>query len=104
MPKHYTPLLNQANQTYWTIAAIALLLAAGCSSNDKDKPQNHDNTALNLYVRGALDHQNQNDDAASRALESALRHDPNLIMARFLLGTIYREKGDYESAAQQYER
>jgi tetratricopeptide (TPR) repeat protein len=91
-----------ADRTCWSIVGIALLLAAGCSNNDK--PQNGDNTALNLYVRGALDHQSQNDDSASKSLEAALRHDPNLIMARFLLGTIYREKGDYESAAQQYER
>src|SRR5438105_4866592 len=102
MPKHPRCSPRNGNQTYWTIAVIALLLVAGCSSNDKS--QNNENSALNLYVRGALDHQSQNDDAASRALESALRQDPNLIMARFLLGTIYREKGDYNSAAVQYER
>src|SRR6266699_5281710 len=48
MPKHPRCSPRNGNQTYWTIAAIALLLAAGCSSNDKS--QNNENSALNLYV------------------------------------------------------
>src|SRR5881394_3634967 len=102
MPKHRSASKIPANQTYWAVAITALLLATGCSSNEKPQSNGTNSTALSLYVRGALDHQSQNDDASLQSLQAALQHDPNLIMARFLLGTIYREKGDYESAATQY--
>jgi len=91
------------NPTLWSILfATVLLLATGCANNDK--PLNDDRRPIDLYVRGALHYNANNNDAAARSLEAALRADPNLIMARFLLGTIYREQGDYQTAADHYER
>lgn len=56
------------------------------------------------YVQAALAYQEGDRVRAMAALKSALEDNPNLIMARFLLGTIYREKGEYEAAAGEYRR
>lgn len=56
------------------------------------------------YVQGALAYQEGDADRAIAALQSALQENPDLIMARFLLGTIYKEKGEYGAAADQYKR
>jgi tetratricopeptide (TPR) repeat protein len=97
-------------QICWSLLLSAMLLLGGCANNKNgsktasgdDEPT--ETNATKLYVRGHLDYQQQNYDRSLRSLEAALRSDPNLIMARFLLGTIHREKGEYEAAAQQYER
>jgi tetratricopeptide (TPR) repeat protein len=57
-----------------------------------------------LYVQGALAYQEGNRDRALAALQSALQVNPDLIMARFLLGNIYKEQGEYAAAVEQYER
>ena len=103
MPKEESHLKSITHQTCWSVVLSALILLGGCA-NGKRAQEPTETSATKLYVRGALDYQQQNYDGAMRSLESALRSDPNLIMARFLLGTIYREKGEYEAAAQQYER
>jgi tetratricopeptide (TPR) repeat protein len=103
MSNEKAPLKIITHQTCWIAVISALALTGGCASKNQ-KIEATETNATKLYVRGALDYQQQNYDSSMRALEAALRSDPNLIMARFLMGTIYREKGDYESAAQQYQR
>jgi tetratricopeptide (TPR) repeat protein len=56
------------------------------------------------YVSGALAYQEGQRERAIDALQNALRDNPNLIMARFLLGNIYKDQGDYRSAAGEYEK
>ncbi len=56
------------------------------------------------YVQAALAYQDGDRERAITALRNALQENPDLIMARFLLGSIYRDKGEYESAADQYKR
>lgn len=56
------------------------------------------------YVAAALAYQEGQRERAIEALQVALRDNPNLIMARFLLGGIYKEKGDYRAAAGEYEK
>jgi tetratricopeptide (TPR) repeat protein len=101
MSKEKHPLKNITHLKCWIVVSCALLLLGGCKGG---KSAGNETNATKLYVRGALDYQQQNYDRAMTSLDSALRADPNLIMARFLMGTIYREKGDYEAAAQQYQR
>jgi len=105
MSKRETPLKKFTHLTCWSalFAALVIIAIGGCAK-DTQTAKPPETNATKLYVRGALDYQQQNYDLATRSLESAIRSDPNLIMARFLLGTIYREKGDYEAAAQQYQR
>jgi tetratricopeptide (TPR) repeat protein len=106
MSNRKTHLKIITHQTCWIAvmaAPLALVLAGGCASKNQSS-QGTETNATKLYVRGALDYQQQNYDQSRKSLDEALRADPNLIMARFLLGTIYREKGEYEAAAQQYQR
>src|SRR5438132_2540681 len=91
------------NPSCWSVLFSTIFLLGGFA-NQNNKSESTDANATKLYVRGALDYQQQNYDRSMRSLEAAIRSDPNLIMARFLLGTIYREKGEYEAAAQQYQR
>src|SRR5205823_3215812 len=98
MSKEKHPLKNITHQTCWIVASVAFLLLGGCAGGNKSLGT--ETNATKLYVRGALDYQQQNYDRAMTSLDASLRADPNLIMARFLMGTIYREKGEYEAAAQ----
>lgn len=94
---------SKTYQACWSVVLAATFLLCGCASHSR-KSDPAETNANKLYVRGALDYQQQNYERSTRSLEAAIHSDPNLIMARFLLGTIYREKGDYEAAAQQYQR
>jgi tetratricopeptide (TPR) repeat protein len=87
------------------LAAVALLAATatGCVDFGRGSGQqlSRGNT---LYVKGALAYQEGDKDRSMAALHSALQVNPDLIMARFLLGNIYKEKGEYAAAAEQYKR
>jgi tetratricopeptide (TPR) repeat protein len=104
MSNEKTPLINITHQTCWSVVLSALFLLGGCANRKNTADERTETSATKLYVRGALEYQQQNYDSAIRSLDSALRSDPNLIMARFLLGTIHREKGEYDAAAREYER
>ena len=81
---------------------VAVFALAGCRQSASSSPglvKGND-----LYVQGAIAHQSGDDNRALAALQSALQENPNLIMARFLLGNIYRDKSEYAAAAEQYKR
>ena len=85
-------------------AALAIS-AAGCIDFTHPPNQTQRLTRGNaLYVQGALAYQEGSRDRALAALQSSLQVNPDLIMARFLLGNIYKEQGEYAAAAEQYER
>jgi tetratricopeptide (TPR) repeat protein len=73
---------------------LCLAVAISGCANQNNKSEGVETNATKLYVRGALDYQQQNYDHSMQSLDAALRTDPNLIMARFLMGTIYREKAN----------
>lgn len=83
-------------------AAVLISLNGGCaqwSASERTIVRAND-----LYVQGALAYQEGNRDRAMAALQSALQSNPDLIMARYLMGTIHRDKGEYAAAAEQYKR
>ncbi len=82
---------------------LAGLLAAGCYPQARTSSDNLVK-GNDLYVSGALAYQQGDRDRAMAALQSALQENPDLIMARFLLGTIYRDKGEYTAAVEQYRK
>jgi tetratricopeptide (TPR) repeat protein len=59
--------------------------------------------AVRGYVQAVAAYEQGDADRAIARLETATKHDPNLTMARGLLGDLYRGKGEYGRAAQQYE-
>jgi tetratricopeptide (TPR) repeat protein len=59
--------------------------------------------AVEKYVEGVKAYRSGNAEQAIAALEVATRENPNLISARSLLGDLYKDRGDYSKAADQYE-
>jgi tetratricopeptide (TPR) repeat protein len=85
--------------------ATLAISAAGCIDFTRPPNETQRMTRGNsLYVKGALAYQEGSRDRAVAALQSALQVNPDLIMARFLLGNIYKEQGEYAAAAEHYER
>ena len=76
---------------------IAALLISGCAtSSAPPKP-------IDLYVRGYQAYQHGATTQAKTDLEAAVAANPDLLMARTILGEIYRKQRDYDNAARQYE-
>ena len=80
---------------------IVGLLGAGCAGRRKPAPRGP--TAARLYADGVSAYRAGDKEKAVRLLTEAVRQNPNLAMAHSILGDIYKESGDYNSAANQYE-
>lgn len=80
------------------LAVIPMLAGLGCAAKSRDKPE-----AVDLYVQGATANQNGDSDKALAALLEAVRVNPELTMARPMLGKLYRAREDYRNAAVQYQ-
>jgi tetratricopeptide (TPR) repeat protein len=88
------------------MGAAALLALAGCQGGGggtgpgtgRDAPK-----AIDQYVEGYQAYKRGNTDLARQNLEAAVINNPDLRMARIVLGEIYRNQNDYQSAARQYE-
>jgi tetratricopeptide (TPR) repeat protein len=70
----------------------------GCSSSANNGP-----TGIRRYVQAVQAYNKGDRPRAVANLVSATRLNPDLIMARALLGDLYRADGKYEQAAAQYE-
>jgi len=86
-----------------SLLVVGVLVLGGCYPQAKTSSDNLIK-GNDLYVQGAMAYQQGDRDRAIAALQTSLQENPNLIMARFLLGTIYRDKGEYAAAADQYKR
>lgn len=85
------------------LLACVLLVAQGCAANRKAaRADLTPPVAVEQYVGAVGAHRAGNDEQAISALERATRTNPRLIMARILLGDLYKERGDYTKAADQY--
>lgn len=89
------------------VTALAAAALAGCTHKtvtDAGSPAAPGRpAAVDLYVRGAQAYQAGKNDDAVRSLEAAVKQNPDLLMARAMLGDIYRQRSEYEAAAKQYE-
>jgi superkiller protein 3 len=82
-----------------SLAIVGAIGVIGCSSSDKSgQPK-----GLNSYVKAVQAYQAGDRDKAVQNLVVATRTNPDLIMARLMLGDLYRENGDYTHAVDQYE-
>src|SRR5688572_2070059 len=88
-----------------TFSMIFALACGGCVgrwSRRAEKP-NQPPRAVRQYVAGVRAHIDGDDDKAIASLEKATAADPDLTMARGMLGDLYRSRGEYEKAVPQYE-
>jgi tetratricopeptide (TPR) repeat protein len=81
----------------------ALFAVQGCAANRKAaRADLSPPPAVENYVDGVRAHRTGNDAQAILALETATQKNPKLTMARILLGDLYKDRGDYSKAADQY--
>jgi superkiller protein 3 len=82
--------------------AVVSLLVGGCAE-DTTAARPATGNGVNQYVQGYQAYKRGETEVARRNLESAVLNNPDLRMARTILGEIYRSKNDYGAAARQYE-
>jgi tetratricopeptide (TPR) repeat protein len=75
----------------------------GCSSSRSPSATMRSPRGVDRYVQAVQAYQGGNRDRAVDRLLAATRVNPDLIMARVMLGDLYRESGDYPAARKQYE-
>lgn len=84
--------------------AIGIILLGGCTTTPAPSGKTVDRpAAVDKYVQGYQAYKAGDQARAQKVLESAVRSNPDLIMARTILGEIYRTKDNYTAAAEQYE-
>lgn len=90
-------------------AAAPILSLNGCASSGRQAAQPPapgpyvPPAGVDKYVQAVRANKSGNRDQAIASLEQATRINPKLTMARSMLGDLYKEKGDYNAAAGQYE-
>jgi len=80
------------------LASLWVGLPSGCGSSAPPAPKANPD-----YIQGAIAYREGDRDKAMESLKKAVAVKGDLIMAQVLLGHIYREKEDYENAAQHYQ-
>src|SRR5438105_3995816 len=73
-------------------------VGAAHTANASDKAQ-----AMNRYVDGLRAYHAGDKAAAKTAFAEATAANPDMIMARSMLGDVYREDKEYAKAAEQYD-
>jgi tetratricopeptide (TPR) repeat protein len=84
----------------WLLSSL-LYLASGCASGSSNGARN--DAALNSYVQGVRAYQSGDTDKAVTELKDAVNKNNDLVMARSMLGDIYRARSNYDAAREQYE-
>jgi tetratricopeptide (TPR) repeat protein len=93
-----------------SLAAVAVCCAGligvsggGCAPRPAAPAPLKPPTAVEGYVQGVLAYRAGDSGQAIDSLEGATARNPNLTMARSMLGDLYKDKGDYAKAAVQYK-
>jgi len=84
------------------VAIVAGVAVVGCSSSSSSSSAGGAK-GIDRYVQAVHAYNSGNRDRAVSNLVAATRANPDLIMARVMLGDLYRESGDYNGAVKQYE-
>jgi tetratricopeptide (TPR) repeat protein len=75
------------------------LIGVGCATNRGTRIK-----GVDQYVKAVQAYNSGDRDRAVQNLVIATRANPDLIMARLMLGDLYREGGRYDDAVEQYEK
>jgi tetratricopeptide (TPR) repeat protein len=97
--------MNRTRFTIITRLALVVAVAAGCAPGWRERRAKRQNApkAVSQYVTAVRAYEQGNDQRAIESLERATKADPDLTMARGMLGDLYRSKGEYGKAVPQYE-
>lgn len=81
------------------LSSLFTLVGGGCASGKATQ----ESSALKSYVQGVMAYQKGDTEKAMANLQEAVAKKDDLVMARSMLGDLYRARSDYDSARQQYE-
>ncbi|MEO6435873.1 MAG: tetratricopeptide repeat protein [Tepidisphaeraceae bacterium] len=93
---------NQSNILLGVAIGLVMVGTAGvvgCSSTRRTAPK-----GLGAYVKAVQAYNTGDRDRAIANAIAATRANPDLIMARLMLGDLYREGGEYDKAVPHYEK
>src|SRR4051794_33930067 len=105
---HIAPVLTR--RTVRSVAAIAIAFvtftAGGChrGPSGPGSMQLQRPVAVEQYISASEAYHQGDLDKASTQLLSAVRANPNLVMARIMLADIYVTHSDYRNAKAQYQK
>jgi tetratricopeptide (TPR) repeat protein len=95
----FTTAMTCAATTFALTAA--LYLSGGCASDNGKSAKNQ--AALDSYVQGVMAYQKGDTDQAMLKLREAVNKQGDLVMARAMLGDLYRQRSLNDAAREQYE-
>ena len=98
--QHLTPRSFLLTATVGAALSSLLYIAGGCASGGNAA---RNDSALNAYVQGVRAYQAGDTDKAVTNLQAAVSKDNDLVIARSMLGDIYRARSNYDAAREQYE-
>jgi tetratricopeptide (TPR) repeat protein len=96
--RHMSPALIVVASLSLAVIGGAGLVGCSSSGSGMKTPK-----GVDRYVAAVQAYNSGNRDRAVSSLLAATRTNPDLIMARVMLGDLYRESGDYKAAVTQYE-
>jgi tetratricopeptide (TPR) repeat protein len=97
-PKTARAVLAIASSTF--LFTTTLYLNGGCAGSGTHATEQ---TAIKAYVQGVLAYQKGDTDKAVANLQEAVNIKGDLVMARSMLGDLYRARANYDAAREQYE-
>src|SRR5688500_12666910 len=83
------------------LCSVFIIHIGGCTSGGDSAERNK--TALDYYVQGVRAYNKGDTESAMVNLQQAINQKNDLIMARSILGDLYRARLDYDAAKEQYE-
>jgi len=101
---HLTPRPGRNLLTFAVAAwlgASLLYIGAGCVNRQPTEAAKSA-AALDSYVQGVMAYQQGDTAKAMSELKDAVSKKNDLVMARSMLGDLYRSKSDYDNALEQY--
>ena len=105
-PTDTTDMTNRIPVTFAAALGGVLLcavLAGGCAHRSADNAASAKPRTVQGYVDAVQAKERGDTQGAIHALEGATQANPDLTMARDMLGDLYRAGGEYQKATVQYE-
>lgn len=87
----------------WGIIGLLALSLIHVGVGCKSASETRNDAAIDSYVQGMLAYQKGDTSTAMTRFQDAVAKKDDLVMARSMLGDLYRSKSDYQAAREQYQ-
>ncbi len=100
--RHREPTCRNLISFAAVLAVVSMALSAGIGCAGGGGAAKNE-TAIHSYVQGVMAYQMGENDKAMASFKEAVAKKDDLVMARSMLGDLYRARSEYDSAREQYE-